>query len=289
MENNDKKKTSYWFLLWLIPVILFFIFGIPVIINYFLFFPFPKTPSDLGNIEWLSFWATFSGSIIGGSVTFIGVKLTLSHNEMQNKKIQDRQDEIRFRDVYPIFELVEYPNQDFKDTKLNNKDNIWMLNITKEDFDLYYTAMWYVEYQNYEFRQLSATLKFKNIGMALAIGIKIHVSNVETSNKINDTNLKKQIHKTKRMEIGIPKDQSKAIIVNVDEDSLEIDRKYTISFFYKNIYKNPYEQKASLYVKKGLKNGEEYKYLDIRMDSPDSTSDEYYKPYNEWDEQDLNG
>lgn len=47
---------------WHIVIILLLVL-VAYIINRLLFLPFPKTPPDLWNKEWLSFW----GSFLGGS------------------------------------------------------------------------------------------------------------------------------------------------------------------------------------------------------------------------------
>lgn len=43
----------------------------PIVINIFLFLPFPSTPSDLENKDWLSFWGSFLGGCIEELLLFL--------------------------------------------------------------------------------------------------------------------------------------------------------------------------------------------------------------------------
>lgn len=66
-------------------IICFIILGIivlPIIINYVLILPTPFNSSIIGsNVDWLSFWGTYIGGIIGASASFLILYLTLRHNK----------------------------------------------------------------------------------------------------------------------------------------------------------------------------------------------------------------
>ena len=64
--------------------LIFIILGIliiPIIINYVLLIPIPFNFSIIGsNVDWLSFWGTYIGGILGAFASFIILYLTLRHN-----------------------------------------------------------------------------------------------------------------------------------------------------------------------------------------------------------------
>lgn len=66
---------------------IFIILGIliiPIIINYVLLIPIPFNFPIIGsNVDWLSFWGTYIGGIIGASVSFLILYLTLLHNKKE--------------------------------------------------------------------------------------------------------------------------------------------------------------------------------------------------------------
>lgn len=63
---------------------IFIILGIliiPIIINYVLLIPIPFNFPIIGsNVDWLSFWGTYIGGILGAFASFIILYLTLRHN-----------------------------------------------------------------------------------------------------------------------------------------------------------------------------------------------------------------
>lgn len=64
--------------------LIFIILGIliiPIIINYVLQIPIPFNFPIIGsNVDWLSFWGTYIGGILGAFASFIILYLTLRHN-----------------------------------------------------------------------------------------------------------------------------------------------------------------------------------------------------------------
>ncbi|MBM7613848.1 hypothetical protein [Alkaliphilus hydrothermalis] len=71
---------------YVIGILLLMVLILPVIINITLFLPFPSTPSDLGNSEWLSFWGSYIGGAIGGIGTLLAVYFTIRYYEVQNER-----------------------------------------------------------------------------------------------------------------------------------------------------------------------------------------------------------
>lgn len=69
------------------------IIGIPILVNLLLFLDFPSTPSDLGNKEWLSFWASFIGGSIGGVATLVAIYYTLLQNNKNHLELMGKQDD----------------------------------------------------------------------------------------------------------------------------------------------------------------------------------------------------
>ena len=69
--------------------LIFIILGIliiPIIINYVLLIPIPFNFQIIGsNVDWLSFWGTYIGGIIGSSSSFLILYLTLLHNKNEAK------------------------------------------------------------------------------------------------------------------------------------------------------------------------------------------------------------
>ena len=70
-------------------IICFIILGIivlPIIINYVLMLPVPFNFPIIGsNVDWLSYWGTYIGGIIGASASFLILYLTLLHNKNEAK------------------------------------------------------------------------------------------------------------------------------------------------------------------------------------------------------------
>lgn len=77
MKADMKKKIFF--------IILGIIF-LPIIINYVLMLPTPFNFPIIGsNVDWLSFWGTYIGGIIGASASFLILYLTLLHNKNEAK------------------------------------------------------------------------------------------------------------------------------------------------------------------------------------------------------------
>lgn len=65
-------------------VLILGIFILPIIINFILILPTPFDLNTIGDeIEWLSFWGTYLGGIIGALVSFTILYLTLLHNKKE--------------------------------------------------------------------------------------------------------------------------------------------------------------------------------------------------------------
>ena len=65
-------------------LIILGIFILPIIINYVLIIPTPFDLNIIGDeIDWLSFWGTYLGGVIGAFVSFLILYFTLLHNKKE--------------------------------------------------------------------------------------------------------------------------------------------------------------------------------------------------------------
>lgn len=246
--------------IWLKVIIIFFIgcfvlFGIPLIINYFLFKPWPPTPEGLGNTEWLAFWASFIGSLIGGVATFIAVTITLNNNIEVNddnrefqKSILEEQSEKRRLELKPF--LGYKPNLQLSDLTSYSKYNQLLTTIiiftNNDEFTSHNTVITVLTNKNirtningFEETFLIKESKFEewyhanirfcveNISssVATAISLKIHKEEIQISNFLG------------------PKEFYPLIFFFSDELETEV------SFQFFDIFNNKYQQVLSVYAK----------------------------------------
>lgn len=87
MKKDNKLPVS----IKIIFVFVLLTIIIPIIINQLLFLPYPATPSDIGNKDWLTFWGSFIGGSIGGIATLFAVYYTLRQNLEHNQNNLDVQ------------------------------------------------------------------------------------------------------------------------------------------------------------------------------------------------------
>ena len=101
MKKDKNLSVSTWI------IVLFVLFTIitPIIINWLLFLPYPSTPADLGNKDWLAFWGSFIGGSIGGIATLFAVYYTLKQNIEQNKVNQDIQRKQLRLEIIPYIDV----------------------------------------------------------------------------------------------------------------------------------------------------------------------------------------
>lgn len=89
----------------IIVVLSIVTFIIPIVINLFLYLPFPPTPSDLGNKDWLAFWGSFLGGCFGGIATLFAVYYTLKQNLSQHQQLMDEQNKKTRLEVLPFIDI----------------------------------------------------------------------------------------------------------------------------------------------------------------------------------------
>lgn len=184
---------------------------IPIIINLLLYLPFPPTPSDLGNKEWLAFWGSFIGGSIGGIATLFAVYYTLKQNIEQNQtnlnvqRKQSRLDIIPYIDVrlfldkpsmnpaYFIFRDLLIEEQDQPKEKSCSEDKVIQFPsgyiIFKSD-KVYYSNKLDKEYKTIleqggiAQRQEGNVISFYNSGVR---SVSISMTNIGLSSAINVT------------------------------------------------------------------------------------------------------
>ena len=90
--------------MWYTILLIIVIVTVPIVVNYALYWSFPPTPSDLGNKEWLGFWASFLGGAIGGVATLMAITLTLKQNLDNHNQLIKKQDDIYHKNINLGFE-----------------------------------------------------------------------------------------------------------------------------------------------------------------------------------------
>lgn len=139
--------------IWALILILILI-SVPIIVNLIMLMP--STSLDIGNVDaWISFFGSYSGGIIGGVATIIGIKLTLDYSRYKDE------DEKR-RNILPYIQVME----------AYKKDNHQMFIV--EEFLNYHTKYSY--------------FIFKNIGLGSAIDVKFYFNIDKKTMSIREPN-----------------------------------------------------------------------------------------------------
>jgi hypothetical protein len=239
-----------------IVIFILFLIIFPILINFMLFADIPKTPSDLGNSDWLTFWGSFIGGCFGGIATLIAVNSTLkqnlnNHEKITNQTSQNHEDILKnledksrlevlpFINIKPVSDEHRKENHDYPSGYLIwSKDNIEYISGLSKDY--------------HRLNKLDGevicirTLAMENIGLHSAINIEIAVF---TANSIK---IKEYVIPPFHLSIN------DTIIINlyfIGDNSEE----YIIEFKYNNIYRNPYIQK----LKMSYSNSEYKKFIAI--------------------------
>ena len=90
-----------------ILAIVLILVSVPVIIDLLMFTP--STSLDKGTVDtWISFFGSYSGGIIGGIATIVGIKLTLDYTKQKDE------DEKR-RNILPYIQVMEGYNEKYVD------------------------------------------------------------------------------------------------------------------------------------------------------------------------------
>ncbi len=88
-------------------ILIFFLLGIPIIINYlFLNFQIPSA-SNLGNGEWLSFWGSYLGAFIGCVPAFLAIEQNKKQFRQQHEEVKLQLDESRKQFQQTVFDAQE--------------------------------------------------------------------------------------------------------------------------------------------------------------------------------------
>lgn len=100
MLKHIQRFCQKQILLIIILFILFCCIVIPVCLNWLLFFNIKTHNSNDG--DWLGFWGSFLGGIIGGFATLIGVILTIKKSDMDRQREDEKIKEERKPRLIPI-------------------------------------------------------------------------------------------------------------------------------------------------------------------------------------------
>ena len=98
-EKELKNKKNQILISW---VAISFILIAPIAINFFfsLNVLYPTAPL-LGNQQWLGFWGSYMGGVIGAIVTGVAFCFTYKQNEEQHAETRKIMQEEKFKDVRP--------------------------------------------------------------------------------------------------------------------------------------------------------------------------------------------
>jgi hypothetical protein len=257
------KKTTlfakkYW---WAILIILF-VLDFPILLNKTLFKPGPPTPIGLGNAEWLAFWASFVGSLIGGVATFIAVTKTLKNNISENKKNRNlqirhfaKQEYKRTRDVLPVLDFGEINNLDeysqnksFKSVvSIIDKDSMEIIN-THIEKNMRYK---FLDQKGIKFEFCISNFQDVPVNTDTYVALFIIVSNfgVAPAFKIGIQPSYPYFIKNQECISVIGKDQKKPLLIFFQKDIFE-QKEITLQFHFLDIYKNYYTQDLKINLSK---------------------------------------
>ncbi len=100
LEKEKKQVIIYW-------LAIVFILIAPIVINFFfsLDIQFPTAP-HLGNTEWLGFWGSYTGGVIGAIVTGIAFFFTYKQNEKQHDETRKQMLDQQRLQVLPILSIT---------------------------------------------------------------------------------------------------------------------------------------------------------------------------------------
>ncbi|MCI2200183.1 hypothetical protein, partial [Clostridium sp.] len=98
MSRNKRTANINWIT---IGIYLTIIILISLIIYGLLFLNFPPSPNGTSNTDWLQFWGSYIGGVIGGMTTLGGVYYTLKHQDNDKDDNEDFQSEMKRLEVIP--------------------------------------------------------------------------------------------------------------------------------------------------------------------------------------------
>lgn len=119
---------------------------IPIIINLTMYIPFSITVDSLSQSDWLSFFGSYMGGVLGGLGTLIAVFLTITHYENENLNSKKRVE--NSFEIAKIDKIVQFlKNRDVISTS-DYENNMKLIDLTEDikrynslvsDFSAYFT------------------------------------------------------------------------------------------------------------------------------------------------------
>ena len=99
LEKEKKQIIIYW-------IAIIFILIAPIAINFFfsLNVQYPTAP-HLGNTDWLGFWGSYTGGVIGAIVTGIAFFFTYTQNQKQHEETRKQMEAQNRLKILPILSL----------------------------------------------------------------------------------------------------------------------------------------------------------------------------------------
>lgn len=128
MKKSTKRETQIKPSSMKTIVIILLIIAVlfPVIINGIMFIPYSITSNNLSEKEWLAFWGSYGGGLIGGAGALISVYFTLQY--YRQKDIEQQ----RLFQLTPLLEKMEFLEKQIISREIIKNEHIFGLNITEK-------------------------------------------------------------------------------------------------------------------------------------------------------------
>lgn len=159
---------------------------IPIILNCLLYLPFPLTPWDLSNKDWLSFWGSFLGGCIGGIATLFAVYYTLKQNLVYYHQSIKKQDHKTRIEVLPYIDVRPYSeNESIENITLIQFPSGYILFNTNEvtysaklsGFSFRTDENGISDFYNTDIPKIKTPLSICNVGMYSAVDVTFELNN----------------------------------------------------------------------------------------------------------------
>lgn len=207
-------------LIFIIIIGIIVIFGIPIIINWGITY----VDFSIGdNNSWLGFWGTWLGAIMGGIITFVGLKITIDYNNKQ----QSENIRVNFRPYLNIKLSVASGDE------YNRSENKLFINSKEVDtryFDNEIYTIFYVK------------MDIVNIGLGSAIDVQLNMIDCDISYMLNMVGFDKIV-------LAIDKSEVKTFYLQfIMPKEFQMADFRLITNFSDIISQNKYEQSYTMFI-----------------------------------------
>jgi len=171
LSRNKRTANINWIT---IGIYLTIIILISLIIYGLLFLNFPPSPNGTSNTDWLQFWGSYIGGVIGGMTTLGGVYYTLKHQDNDKDDNEDFQSEMKRLEVIPCLD-----NQSLEDHSFSRDYNLpsgYLIFYDSTMDNRFTEGVCFINRIETQFMdQIIDVFKLKitNIGLGPCIGVKI--------------------------------------------------------------------------------------------------------------------